>query len=119
MLPYTMALHHEFAHDHDGDLAALREQYRFAFRDPVSGEQFVLRSFSTEWLVAPDSFDRIYSRGALHHMYSTEDAFRALARYCAPGGALYLWVYGPNSINDSAFRRGVYVAERLARVDLC
>jgi len=64
---------------------------------------------------SPGSFDTIYSRGVLHHTYDTAAAFRALARYARPGGAAYLWVYGPKSTNDNAFRRGVFVLERSVR----
>jgi SAM-dependent methyltransferase/uncharacterized protein YbaR (Trm112 family) len=61
------------------------------------------------------TFDTIYSRGVLHHTYSTRAAFSALAALCRPGGALYLWVYGPKSINDNLFRRCVYATELLLR----
>jgi SAM-dependent methyltransferase len=206
MLPYRTALHERFHAAHKGWIDAEAKGYRFAAREPVPGETFVLRSFSTEWLAydydgviwemdysdherrflaelgeyrpahgegaflelgcgigittalaqknfggdaigvdlslaaqraaaryrdnpflhfvqgsvfylpfEPSSFDTIYSRGVLHHTFSTEKAFRSLARYAKPGGALYLWVYGPKSINDNPFRRGVYVAERLVR----
>jgi len=60
---------------------------------------------------APGTFDTIYTRGVLHHTYSTRDAFRALAPLCAPGGVLYVWVYGMKSINDNLFRRAVYATE--------
>jgi hypothetical protein len=53
----------------------------------------------------------VYSRGVLHHTYSTREAFRALAVFCRPGGSLYVWVYGRKSIEDNAFRRAVYAAE--------
>lgn len=206
MLPYTTMLHEHFLGEHRARIGAVANGYRFPMRDPVQGETFVLRSFSTEWLAyaydgviwemdyadherrflaeidgcrptrsdgsflelgcgigittdlaqknfggdavgvdlslaalraaarfrdnpflhfvqgsvfylpfAQASFDTIYSRGVLHHTFSTEKAFRSLARYAKPGGALYLWVYGPKSINDNAFRRGVYVAERIVR----
>jgi hypothetical protein len=51
----------------------------------------------------------------LHHTYSTHEAFLRLARYCAPGGLLYLWVYGPRSISDNLFRRAVYATEVVLR----
>ena len=63
----------------------------------------------------PGSFDTIYSRGVLHHTYSTEGAFSALARYARPHGATYLWVYGPKSTDDNAFRRSVFLLERAVR----
>lgn len=64
---------------------------------------------------APAQFDTVYTRGVLHHTFSTEAAFRALAPQCRPGGTLYVWVYGPKSINDNVFRRAVYGAEVVMR----
>jgi SAM-dependent methyltransferase/uncharacterized protein YbaR (Trm112 family) len=64
---------------------------------------------------ATESFDVVYSRGVLHHTYSTRDAFKSIARFTKPGGRLYLWVYGPGSINDTMFRRAAYAAEATLR----
>ena len=64
---------------------------------------------------SPGSFDTVYSRGVLHHTYDTAAAFRALARHARTGGATYLWVYGPKSTDDNAFRRGVFVLEKIVR----
>lgn len=61
------------------------------------------------------SFDVVYSRGVLMFTYSTREAFRAIATYCRPGGRLYIWVYGPGSVDASFLRRAVYVAEAVAR----
>jgi ubiquinone/menaquinone biosynthesis C-methylase UbiE/uncharacterized protein YbaR (Trm112 family) len=61
------------------------------------------------------SFDTIYSRGVLHHTYSTAEAFASMAVFCRRGGATYLWVYGPRSTNDNVLRRGMFVAERIGR----
>jgi SAM-dependent methyltransferase len=61
------------------------------------------------------TFDTIYTRGVLHHTYSTEQAYKALAPLCRAGGSLYVWVYGPKSINDNLFRRGVYTMEVVMR----
>ncbi|HEY9446499.1 MAG TPA: methyltransferase domain-containing protein, partial [Burkholderiales bacterium] len=61
------------------------------------------------------TFDTIYTRGVLHHTYSTYQAYRALAPLCRPGGLLYVWVYGPKSINDNLFRRAVYGSEVVMR----
>jgi hypothetical protein len=51
----------------------------------------------------------------LHHTYSTRDAYRAVAPLCRQGGSFYVWVYGPKSINDNVFRRGVYASELVMR----
>ena len=64
---------------------------------------------------ADRTFDTVYTRGVLHHTYSTHEAYRALAQKVRPGGALYVWVYGPKSINDNLFRRAVYGAEVVMR----
>jgi SAM-dependent methyltransferase len=39
-------------------------------------------------------FDLVDSTGVLHHTYSTEAAFNAIANYVRPGGKLFVWVYG-------------------------
>ena len=62
-----------------------------------------------------DTFDAVYTRGVLHHTYSTPEAYRALAPLCRPGGSLYVWVYGPKSINDNLFRRTVFGFEVVMR----
>ena len=64
---------------------------------------------------AKQSFGTIYSRGVLHHTFSTREAFKSLVRYCKPGGATYLWVYGPGSTDDNAFRRVVFASEKTLR----
>jgi ubiquinone/menaquinone biosynthesis C-methylase UbiE/uncharacterized protein YbaR (Trm112 family) len=61
------------------------------------------------------SFDLIYSRGVLHHTYSTQRAFESMAPLCRPEGTLYLWVYGMGSIRETVFRRAVYGIERVFR----
>jgi SAM-dependent methyltransferase/uncharacterized protein YbaR (Trm112 family) len=60
-------------------------------------------------------FDTIYTRGVLHHTYSTREAFRALAPLGARGGTMYVWVYGKKSIEDNLFRRTVYGLEVVTR----
>lgn len=65
---------------------------------------------------ARETFGTVYSRGVLHHTYSTAKAFASLAAFCRPGGSTYLWVYGPRSTNDNLLRRGLFVAERTVRV---
>lgn len=49
LVPYTTPLHREFASEFTDRLTA-HPEYRFAQCTPVSGEQFVMNSFSTEWL---------------------------------------------------------------------
>lgn len=61
------------------------------------------------------SFDVIYSRGVLHHTYSTREAFRAVAEFCAPSGRQYIWVYGPGSMHGNLFRTGSYLLEQTLR----
>jgi SAM-dependent methyltransferase/uncharacterized protein YbaR (Trm112 family) len=61
------------------------------------------------------SFDAVYSRGALHHTFSTCEALKSLSSYCRPGGLLYLWVYGRKSIDDNVFRRLAYSIESVVR----
>jgi len=39
------------------------------------------------------SFEMVFSQGVLHHTYSTEKALRNVARYNAPGGFLFVWLY--------------------------
>jgi ubiquinone/menaquinone biosynthesis C-methylase UbiE/uncharacterized protein YbaR (Trm112 family) len=62
-----------------------------------------------------ETFDAIYTRGVLHHTFSTREAFRKLATLCRPAGSLYVWVYGPKSINDNMFRRAAYAFEVILR----
>jgi len=61
------------------------------------------------------SFDILYSRGVLHHTYSTRAAFRAASRYCRAGGGLYLWVYGKGSVQEGLFRRAAFLTEAVTR----
>jgi SAM-dependent methyltransferase/uncharacterized protein YbaR (Trm112 family) len=67
---------------------------------------------------AAETFDTVYTRGVLHHTFSTYQAYRALAPLCRPGGAFYVWVYGLKSINDNLFRRLVYGVEVVMRLIL-
>jgi len=62
-----------------------------------------------------DLFNTIYSRGVLHHTNSTEEAFRNVTRYCSAGGTVYLWVYGPGSIDSSLLRKSLYSIEKIIR----
>lgn len=95
----------------DLSLASLRASRRFEsnpFLHFVQASVFQLP-------FAPASFASVYSRGVLHHTYSTAEAFASLARYCSAGGTTYLWVYGPKSIDDNFMRRFLYVGERGVR----
>jgi len=49
LVPYETPIHREFASAFKDRLAAYGE-YRFPHATPVSGEQFVMNSFSSEWL---------------------------------------------------------------------
>ena len=60
---------------------------------------------------APASFDVVYSRGVLHHTYSTRRAFLSVAKLAKPGARVYLWVYGPGSLLASPVRWCAYAAE--------
>jgi SAM-dependent methyltransferase len=71
---------------------------------------------SAFWIpLARDWFDLVYSRGALHHTYSTEHAFRSVAKHCKPGGTFYVWLYGPGSIRSTPLRMVLYGLEVVTR----
>jgi len=95
----------------DLSLAALRAATHYRtnpFLHFVEASVFHL-PFSSE------SFDILYSRGVLHHTYSTQAAFKAVAQCARPLGCLYLWVYGKGSIRETPFRRMAYAAEVFTR----
>ena len=64
---------------------------------------------------ARGSFDIVYSRGVLHHTYSTRKAFLSMAKVAKPGARVYLWVYGPGSIAASPLRVAAFAAEAVVR----
>jgi len=64
---------------------------------------------------APRTFGCVYSRGVLHHTFSTREAFRSVAQFCRHGGVQYIWVYGPGSKTDSVARSAWYAAELAVR----
>lgn len=64
---------------------------------------------------AEGSFDVVYSRGVLHHTYSTRGAFLSMGRVARKGGRVYLWVYGPGSIGASPLRLAAFAAEIVLR----
>ena len=206
LLPYRTPLHKQFAVDFRDEISQLKLNYEFPCMEPVSGERFVMGSFSKEWLdyhydgilwdesyqdleetflrevnfdppqgekltfleigcglgvttyvaqkrynvdavgvdlslasmkaaqhykrnpflhfvqasafylpFREESFDLVYSRGVLHHTYSTHEAFKAIAPYSRRGGRLYVWVYGPGSVRESWLRRVVYLVEATVR----
>ncbi len=83
----------------DFNLAVLgrRREYRY-----VPGVNFVIASLF-DLPFESESFDLVYSEGVLHHTYSTEGAFKAIATQVRPPGHLFVWVYG---LEDHLGNRG-------------
>jgi uncharacterized protein YbaR (Trm112 family)/SAM-dependent methyltransferase len=50
LVPYTTPIHDEFFRSFADRIMNLRIKYAFPSREPVRGEQFVMSSFSREWL---------------------------------------------------------------------
>jgi len=50
-----------------------------------------------------EAFDLVYCQGVLHHTRSTAEGFSRLAPFVAPGGHLFIWVYG---LEDHLIFRG-------------
>jgi SAM-dependent methyltransferase/uncharacterized protein YbaR (Trm112 family) len=55
LLPYQTGAHQEMLRNHGDAVRKLGQDYRAAADDPAPGEQFVLKSFSTEWRAYDDS----------------------------------------------------------------
>jgi len=91
----------------DLSLAALRASRHFSDNPFLHFVQASLWQLPFE----RESFDRVYSHGVLHHTFSTEKAFRSIAGLCAPQGRMYVWLYGMDSIQESAARRAAYGVE--------
>jgi len=58
---------------------------------------------------APASFAHVHSQGVIHHTYSTEAAFKAIAAYTRPGGSLFIWVYAQEDSMVVPGVRGAFV----------
>jgi SAM-dependent methyltransferase len=85
-----------------------------AVADAPRGVHFVVASLFA--LPFPTgSFDLVYSEGVLHHTYSTEDAFRAIAAYVDDDGFLFVWLYALEDHlgHGRGFRGGVMVERAL------
>ncbi|MBI1923522.1 methyltransferase domain-containing protein [Candidatus Poribacteria bacterium] len=50
LIPYTTPVHKQFARDFRKRISELHVKYDFMNQKPISGEQFVMDSFSKEWL---------------------------------------------------------------------
>ena len=59
---------------------------------------------------APNGFDLIVSTGVLHHLESPSDGLRSLGRALAPGGGMFVMVYGLYG------RTGVYPMQEALRL---
>ncbi len=51
-----------------------------------------------------ETFDLVFSQGVIHHTYSSEAAFRSIARFVRPGGHCFIWVY---AFEDSLTKPGL------------
>lgn len=95
----------------DLSLAALKAAHEFRcnpFMHFVQASVFALP-------LARNFFDVTYSRGVLHHTYSTHAAFQSVAQHCRDGGTFYLWLYGPGSIWSTPLRLVLYALEMATR----
>jgi SAM-dependent methyltransferase/uncharacterized protein YbaR (Trm112 family) len=89
-----------------------------AVAEAPPGVHFVVASlFALPFQAA--SFDLVYSQGVLHHTYSTEKAFRAIAAHAGEDGFLFVWLYafedhlGLRGRHGRGFRGGVAVERAL------
>lgn len=61
------------------------------------------------------SFDTVYSHGVLHHTYSTETAFKSVARLPKPKGMFYVWLYSHEHERVTMMRRLLMSFENVSR----
>lgn len=64
---------------------------------------------------ADEQFDVIYSRGVLHHTYSTRKAFESVVGLLTTHGTFFLWLYGLRSIWSTPLRVALYGLEAATR----
>lgn len=81
------------------------------FGDRVSVRQHDL----TQPLELPAHFDLVWSYGVLHHTGDTYGAFRNIAKLVAPGGYLFMMLYGEPTGKDSGEFAYYTEVERLRR----
>lgn len=62
-----------------------------------------------------ETFDFVYSFGVLHHTYSTEAAFKSVARLPKKNGRAYIWVYSPYDEQRNLVRRSLMALETVIR----
>jgi SAM-dependent methyltransferase/uncharacterized protein YbaR (Trm112 family) len=95
----------------DLSVAVLKAARQFAHNPFLHFAQ--ASAFALPFSVA--SFDMLYTRGVLHHTYSTRQALMSVATLCREGGLLYAWIYGPDSIQSgTATARNVRVGGNVA-----
>jgi SAM-dependent methyltransferase/uncharacterized protein YbaR (Trm112 family) len=58
---------------------------------------------------ARQSFAHVHSQGVIHHTYSTEAAFKAIAEFTRPGGSLFIWVYAQEDSHVVRGARGAMI----------
>jgi ubiquinone/menaquinone biosynthesis C-methylase UbiE/uncharacterized protein YbaR (Trm112 family) len=62
-----------------------------------------------------ETFDAVYSHGVLHHTYSTEEAFKSVARLPKPNGMFYVWLYSHEHEQVTMVRRLLMGIENVSR----
>jgi len=64
---------------------------------------------------AESRFDYVYSQGVIHHTYSTQAAFRSIARLPKAGARLYVWVYSRFDEERTPLRKVLFTIESVLR----